>query len=153
MGLFDKIFKAAAPSAFEYRPSNEYEAWVAILYACMAVDGDVADAEIDKMCELLVLKAAFQGKPITEYYRASLNAHKKIGSQGIIDSSAELISEENKPTLLALVMEMLLADGLLEEKEQEIAEYITSKLAIEEVLAQQIIEVILIKNKGNLILS
>jgi uncharacterized tellurite resistance protein B-like protein len=54
--------------------------------------------------------------------------------------------------LFALVIELLLADGFLGEKEKEILEYLTDLLKIESELAQKIVEVMLIKNKGNVII-
>lgn len=150
MGLFSKLFNT--PTNYTYAPKNENEAWVAILYACISADGEASEIETDKMSEFLVFKQAFNGHDIAGYYRSVLEAHKKLGSQGIIDASAKLISDDNKPTLLALIMELLLADGVLEAKEQEIAEYIVSKLLIDESVAEKIIEVILIKNKGNCII-
>ena len=53
---------------------------------------------------------------------------------------------------ICLVMELLLADGHLGDKEKEIAEYLTSLLELDISVATSIVEVMLIKNKGNVIL-
>jgi len=81
-----------------------------------------------------------------------MTAQKRIGSKVIIDSSVSLVSEEGKPTLVALVMELLLADGILGDQEQEVAEYLSESLRWESTLAHRIVEVMLIKNKGNVVI-
>lgn len=147
MGLFDKLF-STAPSQITYSPKNEQEATMAIMYACMATDGDVSDIEIDTLARLVGLKKNFQGHDIVAYHKTVLLTHQQIGSKNLIDSSVNAIPIETKPTIFAMVMEILLADGILAEKEREIAEYLASKFSLDEELSQKIVEVILIKNKG-----
>lgn len=153
MGLFDKLFNST-PSTVTYSPKNEQEAWIAIMYACMAADGDVSEAETDKMVRFLVFKTMFQGHNIVEdLYKPAMTAQKQIGSKAVIDSSTSLIGEDGKPTLFTLVMELLLADGILGDQEQEIVEYLSESLKLESALAQKVVEVMLIKNKGNVIIN
>jgi uncharacterized tellurite resistance protein B-like protein len=121
MGLFDKIF-ASSTTTVAYAPKTEQEAWIAVMYACIAADGEVSDAEIDKLCQIVVFKTIFHGKEIVEYYKPAMTAHKQIGSKSLIDSSVSKISDNNKPIVFALVMELLLTDGILGAEEKEIAE-------------------------------
>jgi len=152
MGLFDKLFNSN-PSTIVYAPKNEQEAWVAIMYACIAADGNVSEAETDKMLQFLVFKSMFKGHNIIEdLFKPAMTAQKQIGSKVVIDSSASLIGEDGKPTLVALVMELLLADGILGDQEQEIAEYLSASLNLESTLAHEIVEVMVIKNKGNVVI-
>jgi uncharacterized tellurite resistance protein B-like protein len=151
MGLFDKIFNSSN-TTITYSPKSEQEAWIAIMYACISVDGNVSDAETDKLCQLVVFKTFFKGKNIVDYYKPAFLAHKQIGSKALIDSSASMISEQNKATLFALVMELLLADGILESKEKEIIEYLSTALNLQSDIAQKIVEVMLIKNYGNIVI-
>ena len=151
MGLFDKLFSSTT-STITYSPKSEQEAWIAVMYACIAADGDVSDAEIDKLCQLVVYKSMFSGKEIIEYYKPAMIAHKQIGSKALIDSSVSLIQENNKPTVFALIMELLLADGILGDKEKEILEYLTESLKLASDMAQKIVEVMLIKNNGNIVI-
>ncbi|HLP55281.1 MAG TPA: tellurite resistance TerB family protein [Fluviicola sp.] len=152
MGLFDKLFNSN-PSTVTYTPKNEQEAWIAIMYACIAADGDVSEAETDKMIQFLVYKSMFKGDNIIEnLYKPAMTAQKQIGSKAVIDSSTSLISDDGKPTLFALIMELLLADGILGDQEREIVEYLSESLKLESSLAQKIVEVMLIKNKGNVVI-
>ncbi|HKO82270.1 MAG TPA: tellurite resistance TerB family protein [Chitinophagaceae bacterium] len=154
MGLFDKIFSSnsATQQKAGYTPLSDYEAWVAILYTCISVDGDVSDVEIDVMMRLLIYKNKFADIEIIPFYKNAMYAKNEFGAQHIIDQSAPLIKEEDRPTVLALVTELVLSDGILTEKEKELIEYVTLKLNIDEALASKIIEVTLIKNRDNRVL-
>jgi uncharacterized tellurite resistance protein B-like protein len=154
MALFDKIFSSNPTIATKggFTPFSDYEAWVAILYACISVDGEVSDVEIDVMMRLLVFKNKFSGIEIVPFYKNAMNAKKEFGAQHIIDKSAPLIKEEERPTVLALAAELVLSDGIITDKEKELLEYVSIKLDIDEVLASKIIEVTLIKNTDNRIL-
>lgn len=155
MGIFDKLFNSnLSTSTVSYSPKNEQEAWVAIMYSCMATDGDVSEIEINKLANFLVFKTMFKGHNIVEdLYKPAMHTQKQIGSKEVIDSSVSSITDGNKPTLFALVMEILLADGVLGPEEQEIAEYLTNALNLNLEMAQKIVEVMLIKNQGNIVIT
>lgn len=148
MGLFDKVFNTAS-AQLNYTPRNEQEAMVGIMYACMAVDGDVSEVEIDKLSNLVVFKSSFSGHPFVEYYKTALLLHKQTGSKLIIDGGVNKVTEVNKPMLFAMIMELLLSDGILADKEREIIDYVSTALKLNSDLAERIVEVILIKNKDN----
>lgn len=152
MGLFDKLF---SQKETKFSAKNEHEAWIAILYGCMSADGNVSDAEIDKFTSLLGFKHFFRGVDMVSLYKRCALFQKDlgiVGSQALIEGSADKISEDDKLTVFALAADLLLADGKLEDKEKEILEFICLKLNISQAMAEKIIEVALIRTKGNLIL-
>lgn len=138
MGIFDKKYPKA--SQISYTPGNEQEAWIAIMHACIAVDEDVADEELEELAQTLAYKPLFEGHNVREYYKSVLLAHARIGSKQLIDNSAEYISLEKKYDLFALTIELVLADGVLASKEEELISYISSALDLEEETAQRIVE-------------
>lgn len=152
MGLFDKIFKSSG-TGLTYTPKSEGEAFVAIVYACMSVDGEVSSAEIDVALRAMVFKNFINDKSIVETVKKIQGIQKQIGSQAIIDSSVSMVSENRKPTLFTMVMEVVLSDGILDQKEQQIAEYLAGALVLDEKLTEKIIEVMLIRNKDNVIVT
>jgi uncharacterized tellurite resistance protein B-like protein len=151
MSIFDTHIQPTA-STITYKPESEQEAWIAIMYACMAVDGEISDTEIDKMCEQLVLKKSFHNKDIADYYEPVMKAHNLVGSRSMIDNSISIIEQANRPVLFALTMEILLADGILGDNEKKIAEYLSNALELDHELAKKIVDVLLIKNSGNFII-
>ncbi|WP_114784187.1 tellurite resistance TerB family protein [Botryobacter ruber] len=147
MGLFDNRLDKTSP--FIYVPRNEQEAWIAIMHACIAVDEDVADEELEEVADTLASNKMYKGHDVREYYRTVLLAHAKIGSKQLIDDSVDYISAENCYPLFALTIELLLADGILAEKEKELIGYITSALDLEEEQANSIVQNKLNRHKHN----
>lgn len=138
MGIFDKKYTKA--TSVTYTPGNEQEAWIAIMHACIAVDEDVADEELEELAQTLAYKPMFEGHNVREYYKAVLLAHARIGSKQLIDNSVEYISAERKYDLFALTIELVLADGVLASKEEELISYISSALDLEEGTAKKIVD-------------
>ena len=154
MGLFDNLFssKNLAQQSLAYRPGSEQEAWVAILCACMSVDGDVSDIEINDMARMLVFKNKFQDVDIASHFKLATQAKMRVGFFSLVESSAPMVSEDDRPTLLAVATDLVLSDGVLTDKEKELIEFLAKQLNIEEQTAMKIIEVILLKNKDNRVL-
>lgn len=145
MGLFDRNY---SPDHLHYSPANEQEAWLAIMHACIAVDEDVAEAELEELSETLVDKPLFEGHDIRALYRSVLVAHARIGSKQLIDASADKVAGKHKAGLFAACMELLLADGILADKEQELIRYLWSALDLEEHIADNIIHNILARHEA-----
>ncbi|GAB3528387.1 hypothetical protein GCM10027443_06200 [Pontibacter brevis] len=138
MGIFDKKYTKA--TTVSYTPQNEQEAWIAIMHACIAVDEDVADEELEELAQTLAYKPLFEGHNVREYYKSVLLAHARIGSKQLIDNSVEYISPEKKYDLFALTIELVLADGVLASKEEELISYISSALDLEDPIAKTIVD-------------
>lgn len=151
MGLFDK-FKSEKKVS-EYKPGTEQEAWMAIIYGCLAADGDVSSEEINILADILKYNSFYDGfKPVELYKKVGLE-HHSIGSKELISKSAPLVSHENRHTLFTIIIRLILADGKIEDQEKEIADYIKEVLKIEDELAEKIIEVVLIMNKFEVVIA
>jgi len=133
------------------KPANEQEAWVGILYACIAADNEVSANEADTLITMLSAKIMFKDTDILKICHKITDIIAKTGSDGLIKLCCPLIKEENKPTLFSMALEIVLSDGLLELEERKIIEYLAVSLKIEKSLVLKIIEVMLIRNKGNII--
>ncbi|OIP04832.1 MAG: hypothetical protein AUJ97_02200 [Bacteroidetes bacterium CG2_30_32_10] len=136
-----------------YSPINDKEAWIGILYACISSDGEIGKSEIESLSRMIANKSKFNGIEIPPLCKKITEAIKSIGSKGLVDACCPLIKAEDKPTLFSMAVEIVLSDGLLEMEEQKIIEYLAKTLAMDKVLVIKIIEVMLIRNKGNLILD
>lgn len=137
------------PAKASYSPQNEQEAWIAIMHACIAVDGTVADEELEELSETLAGKTLFEGHDVLAYSKKVFYEHAKIGSMGLIDNSVDKIAVENRATLFAQTIQLLLADCVVTDKEKELMHYLYSALDMDPELANKIVDVILILNKGN----
>lgn len=148
MGFFDNLFSNTQVE-YQYKSKSEAEAWMAIIYACVAIDGDVSDSEINGITGIIQTKEMFADVEAIDLYRTVGMAWHKVGSKSLVEGAASLISNEFKPTVFAIVSEMILADGVVTKEEQSILEFIAEKLGVGNELAAKIIEVALIKTKGN----
>lgn len=146
-GVFNTTGRTNIPDSYTYTPQNEQEAWIAIMHACVAVDDDVADEELDEMAQTLADRPLFEGHDIMAYSRNVFYAHVQLGSKILIDNSVDLISEENRPNLFAHTIQLVLSDSVVTEKEEELIHYLHSALDMDEKEAQAIVREILVLNQ------
>ena len=129
--------------------TSELEAWVGILYSCIAADNQIKDSETASLSKLLYSKEKFEGVDIAPLYAKSYHLKMDLGQIKYIAACCELIKEEDKETVFALALEILLSDGLLGEEEKNVIEVLSKELKIDSGMSSKIIEVIFLKNKGN----
>ena len=130
--------------------TSEFEAWVGILYSCISADNQITDSETATLSRILHSKQKFLGIDIAPLYAKSFNLRTELGQLKYISACCELIKEEDKETVFALALEVLLADGTLEKEEKNIIEVLSNHLKLEAEMTSKIIEVIFLKNKGNI---
>lgn len=129
--------------------TSELEAWVGILYSCISADNQIKDSETASLSKLLYSKEKFAGVDIAPLYAKSYHLKMDLGQIKYIAACCERIKEEDKETVFALALEILLSDGLLGEEEKNVIEVLSKQLKIDSEMTGKIIEVIFLKNKGN----
>ncbi|WP_033956992.1 TerB family tellurite resistance protein [Psychroserpens jangbogonensis] len=152
MGLFDKFVKTPEIKDLIYKPLSDFEAWIGILYACMSSDGEVSDVEIDSLSRMIVLKQKFSGIDISPLYNSVSEAKLKIGGIGLVEACSEFVNENDKDTLFSMAVEIVLADGILNKDEEKVIELIADRMKIDMELVEKIIQVMLIRNRGNVLI-
>jgi uncharacterized tellurite resistance protein B-like protein len=73
-----------------------------------------------------------------------------LGQLKYIKACCSWIETEDKETLFALALEVLLADGTLEKEEKSLIEILSNHLGVSTSMSSKIIEVMFLKNKGNI---
>lgn len=130
--------------------TSEFEAWVGILYSCISADNQITDSETTSLSRVLHSKQKFIGIDIAPLYAKSFNLRTELGQLKYISACCELIKDEDKETVFALALEVLLADGTLEKEEKNLIEILSNRLKIDAEMTSKIIEVIFLKNRGNI---
>jgi uncharacterized tellurite resistance protein B-like protein len=152
MGLFDQFIKKPEIKDINYKPLSDFEAWIGILYACMSADGKVSDVEIDSLSRMIVMKQKFSGIDISPLYDSVAEAKLKLGGIGLIEACSDFVNEHDKDTLFSMAIEIVLADGIIEKDEERVIELIADRMKIDSELVAKIIQVMLIRNRGNVVI-
>ena len=129
---------------------SEFEAWVGILYSCLSADNQITDSETATLSRILHSKQKFIAIDIAPLYAKSFHLRTEMGQLKYISACCELIKEEDKETVFALALEVLLADGTLDKEEKNVIEVLSNHLKIKAGMTSKIIEVMFLKNKGNI---
>ncbi len=97
----------------------------------------------------LLFKKLFNGHDVIDYFNEVAAALKRISPKEIIYAAAAEVAHDDGPTIFCMIAEVLLSDNVLESNEKEILEHLAIALDIPEGLAMKIIDVMMIRNKGN----
>ena len=130
--------------------TTELEAWFGILYSCISADKQITANETKILTRIIHSKQKFVGVDLVPLFLKSFDLKKQLGQLTFISACCVHIEEEDKNMLFALALEVLLADGVLEEEEKNLIEIISNSLKIDLKMSSKIIEVIFLKNKGNI---
>jgi tellurite resistance protein len=122
VGLFSKQKK--------YVPSQEKEAWVAVLYGLMASDGEIADEELDRLVNYCAESKHFEDVDVVEYFKAVGDFARKNGFESVLAEAPKYITD-HKQDLIDLLIDMTKADGFVLTEEIETLQEICKQLNID----------------------
>lgn len=143
MGFFDNILKVSTPEI-----KTEKEAFAAIIYASMAIDGEISEEEVHDLIEMVSHSKMFAGTNIKELFRTIAANYKAAGSfEKMVDVAIPKITDQYKDKLFVTVIDVVLSDGVVAQKEKELIEKLKVGLSIPDDLAKKAVEVLVIKNK------
>ncbi len=135
MGLFDFIFKDKNVNI-----ANEKEAFYAILYACAAVDGDIADEEIEFMNSIVAKKDLLKGTDLRSLNQKVIQLYKDAGSSSgtlIIKAIPKLNTVQKEQCYIA-AYEIFLADGNVQGSERKLLEDLQEALELTDARAAEL---------------
>jgi tellurite resistance protein len=128
------------------------DAVVAVLVGCAAVDGVLRAEEAGRLNEVLtssrwILESGLEAT--AGVTTRALNLITDHGLPAVLAACADAIPAELRATTFALAMDLALADGRLGSRENTLIDQLQRALQIDDDLARQIIEVLLIKNRAS----
>ncbi len=148
MGLFDKVFAADNKTDDTFSPA---EAFAAITLAAIASDGYLSDEEaqgISFTLSRMKLFRSYSDDVMRRMFDKLLNFLKRQGFNALFDAAKTSLPYDLRPTAFAVATDLILADGVVTQEEQDFLNKLVVDLEISQETALQIVEVILIKNKG-----
>lgn len=148
MGLFDKVrgVKDAEPAKL-----TKEESFASIALAAVAADGMITNEEVQGLVTSLVRMktyAGYNGNQMGAMLNKIAGIMQKQGLDALLTMSKETLPQDMRETAFAVATDLALADGEIADREKDILTRIQQGLGIPEDKAVNIIEVMLIKNKG-----
>lgn len=131
---------------FKYEPSNEQAAWFAIVHTAANMKGYISEEARETFCKLIACNELFKGHELVNYFYELMEAGDGVPPKEIIRQAAKLVSPEHAPTLFCIVTETLLAKGYLTGQEEELLDFTSQQLSLDEALTSKIVDVLLLKN-------
>ncbi|NJM72195.1 MAG: tellurite resistance TerB family protein [Scytonema sp. RU_4_4] len=148
MGLFDKMFGAQSQVQ---EALTQAEAFVAIALATTASDGNLSDEQARGI--LLVLSRmklfrCYSNDEMNGIFDKILDTLRWQGINALFNSAKESLSYDLREAAFAVATDLVLADGVFPQEEQDFLSDLYQALGISGDIATQIMQVMLIKNRG-----
>ena len=146
------IEKAARPTSIDLPPVTVPEAIASLLVAAIAVDGTVSTEEAIRIGSVLdasrLLRQDGNGSTHALAHRA-IALLTEYGLPAILTGCAKAIPCDLRPTAFSLAIDLTLADGRMSDREKAFIDELQEVLHIDDDTAAKIVEVLLIKNRGD----
>jgi|AGTN01.2.fsa_nt_gi Tellurite resistance protein TerB. len=146
MGLFDKVFGGNQPPKM-----TPPEAFVGVIMSAVAADGVITQEEALSVITVLSRMKLYQGKNEKELrgmLDRTVNTLKSQGPSPLIAAAKETLPADLRDTAFAVAADLVLADGIVEDKEKKFLEELQKAMGVSDDVALKITEVMVIKNRG-----
>ena len=144
MGLFDG-FKTKTQPTF-----NTQKAIMTIVIAAIKADGSVSEEEVGRLRSMCVRSPIFstnskdQDEAVIDF---ALNVSDQLGMEAV-KKAALVLTPDLKETAFAFAVEMILADGMVGDKEEAFISQLAGMLDVSEELGKAVILVTMIRARG-----
>jgi tellurite resistance protein len=146
MGLFDKVFGGNQPPKM-----TPQEAFVGVVMSAVAADGVITQEEALGVATVLNRMKLFQGvnqNQMKGIFDRTINTLKSQGPSQLIMAAKETLPADLRDTAFAIAADLVLADGVVEDREKKFLEELQKAMGVPDDMALKITEVLVIKNRG-----
>ncbi len=147
MGLFDSLFGGHEAN----KNLSKQEAFAGILLAAVAADGHISDEEAQGLWTIIERMKLFNNFTPDKFNQLMNNLVKILKREGVdklVQKAANALPEDLRPTAFANACDLVLADGVVEDEEKKLVETLQNLLEIPGDQAIDIVQVMVIKNRG-----
>ncbi|MBF2066419.1 MAG: tellurite resistance TerB family protein [Calothrix sp. C42_A2020_038] len=147
MGLFDRVLgnntvkEAMTPA----------EAFAAITLSVVTSDGYLSEEEargISAVLSRMKMYRSYSNELMQRMFDKILGILRHEGMNSLFDTAKESLSYEMRESAFAVAADLILADGIVTQEEKEFLNDLYQALSLDTDVATQILEVMLIKNRG-----
>ncbi len=148
MDLFSSLSSARKETEISFNPA---EAFAAIALASVTADGYLAEEEIEGVITTLTRMQLFRSYSedvLTRLFDKLGGIVKRQGKDALIKTAITSLPHHLHDTAFAVAADLILADGEVAEEEERLLHYLYNYFDIPDETAKNIIDVMVIKNKG-----
>ncbi|MDY7023534.1 MAG: tellurite resistance TerB family protein [Cyanobacteriota bacterium] len=127
------------------------QAFAAIALTAVAADGVITDSEsqiVKSTLARMELFSHYSKEAKSEMLQQLLEQIKNSGYESLMQAAIAKLPADLKDTAFAVATDIILSDGDLADEEEQLLNALYSALEISEDVANKIIDVMQIKNKG-----
>ncbi|AKG20343.1 tellurite resistance TerB family protein [Calothrix sp. 336/3] len=148
MGLFDQMLGAQSSVQETLSPT---EAFAAITLAAIASDGYLSEEEgrvISSTLSRMRLFKSYSNDVMVRMFDKLLGILRREGINTLFRVAKASLPHDLREAAFAVATDLVLADGIVAQEEQDFLNDLCLDLGIDSNVATQIVEVMLIKNRG-----
>jgi Tellurite resistance protein TerB len=150
MGLFDSFRKGGVQqrSQISLGPA---EGFAAIMILVVSSDGHIAEEEVNLLSATFSRMQLFRSYPQDMMNRMITNIYNILRREGVdvlFGAAIATLPHELYETAFAMATDLVLADGHISKEEEGLLISLCRALDLPEKLVAQVVEVMLIKNRG-----
>lgn len=127
------------------------EAFTAIILLVVSIDGHIADSEMELLNTVLGrmhLFRSYSDDVMARMFDNLMGILQRHGAEVLLDAAMTSLPHDLYETTFAIATDVVLADGEVTYAEEDLLSDLAKLMGISDDLVQQIIRVMLIKNKG-----
>jgi uncharacterized tellurite resistance protein B-like protein len=146
MGLFDQVFRTQTKVQEFLSPA---EAYAAVTLVAIAADGYLSDEEVEGFIANLNRMQLFKhysGDVMNRMIDKLFGMMRREGTDALFNAAKSSLPYEMAASAFAVVADLIMADGVVTESEQNFLNLLYEALDIPDETAVKIVEVMMIKN-------
>jgi hypothetical protein len=149
MSLFDDAM--GGESGFKGTAFGPQEGFAGVLLCASACDGHIADSESNNLFLILGQRKLYKRMSEQQFgamFDRLFKVLKKSGPEALLEKCYPVVPEELHETVFANAVDIIMANGSVEDEEKEFLDSLLEKLELDETRAKTIIKVMSYKNRG-----
>ncbi len=148
MGLFDAGLGSESQTQTALNPE---EAFAVIILMATASDGYLSVEQANSITSVLSRMELFESYPhemMNRLFEKILGILQGDGFNALFNAAKDSLSQDLREAAFAVATDLVLAEGIVDEEDKNFLNDLCQALGVSREIAIQIVEVILIKNRG-----
>ena len=127
---------------------KEQDAAAAILFSCAMQNGTlITEQQVEQLSRTIVLCSRWSGEELNELTKKAMSLQAVYNTKEVIETASPFIGEEFRETLFAMVCEVMLLDGTIDDERTAVVAMLALHLGISMERMKMILATYLIRNK------